>query len=283
MHYYKFNVKSWNADTSHLLPEEEGIYLRLTNYYYDRESPIDEDLLPMLRKLQLTAYRDTVESVLKEYFIFDSGAWFHQYCDKTLSKYHQNADKNRVNGAKGGRPPKDETQNKPTDNPEETQPEPNGLKTETQKEPMLVNHEPLTTNGINPETKVRAAKPPRGKANRFVPPSLEDVTAYWTENNLNGDAESFFDHFTSNGWKVSGRAVMKDWKAAARNWSRRQLEFGKGGKKANGAIVLPASDEGLVQFAAIHNLPGSRAGESFEQYRGRLRSAIEIKRSANDN
>lgn len=35
------------------------------------------------------------------------------------------------------------------------------------------------------------------------------------------EADSFFDHFTSNGWKVSGRTPMRDWQAAFRNWHRR--------------------------------------------------------------
>lgn len=34
------------------------------------------------------------------------------------------------------------------------------------------------------------------------------------------EAENFWDHFESNGWKVSGRTPMKDWRAAARKWMR---------------------------------------------------------------
>lgn len=37
----------------------------------------------------------------------------------------------------------------------------------------------------------------------------------------NEEADSFYDHFTSNGWKVSGRTPMRDWQAAFRNWHRR--------------------------------------------------------------
>jgi hypothetical protein len=39
------------------------------------------------------------------------------------------------------------------------------------------------------------------------------------------EADKFFDHFSSNGWKVAGKAKMKDWKAAARNWIRNQKKF----------------------------------------------------------
>jgi hypothetical protein len=36
----------------------------------------------------------------------------------------------------------------------------------------------------------------------------------------NIDAESFHDFYTSKGWKI-GKDPMKDWRAAARNWERR--------------------------------------------------------------
>jgi hypothetical protein len=36
----------------------------------------------------------------------------------------------------------------------------------------------------------------------------------------NIDAESFYDFYTSKGWKI-GKDAMKDWRAAARNWERR--------------------------------------------------------------
>jgi len=35
------------------------------------------------------------------------------------------------------------------------------------------------------------------------------------------DAESAFDYYQSNGWRVGGRASVKDWRACARNCQRR--------------------------------------------------------------
>ena len=35
------------------------------------------------------------------------------------------------------------------------------------------------------------------------------------------DAESAFDYYQSNGWKVGGKASVKDWRACARNCQRR--------------------------------------------------------------
>lgn len=57
-------------------------------------------------------------------------------------------------------------------------------------------------------------------------PSFEDINEVLKDEKL---ASSFLDHYQANGWKV-GRNPMKDWKAAARNWQRRQGEFSKNGK-----------------------------------------------------
>ncbi|HEY4789340.1 MAG TPA: hypothetical protein VIH57_24990, partial [Bacteroidales bacterium] len=52
-----------------------------------------------------------------------------------------------------------------------------------------------------------------------IPPPLEHVKIYFDEKNFpEVEAEKFFNYFESNGWLVGGRAKMKDWKAAARNW-----------------------------------------------------------------
>lgn len=55
---------------------------------------------------------------------------------------------------------------------------------------------------------------------KFTKPSLEELTTYIKEKNLNVDAEAFIDYYDSNGWKVGGKAPMKDWKATCRRWSR---------------------------------------------------------------
>lgn len=55
----------------------------------------------------------------------------------------------------------------------------------------------------------------------FLRPTAEEVAAFCKENNLNVDAQRFVDYYSSNGWTVGG-APMHDWKATARNWSRRE-------------------------------------------------------------
>ena len=60
------------------------------------------------------------------------------------------------------------------------------------------------------------------KEKRFAPPTLENVSEYCLEMGYtNVDAARFIDFYTSNGWMV-GKNRMKDWKAAVRNWDRRE-------------------------------------------------------------
>lgn len=77
------------------------------------------------------------------------------------------------------------------------------------------------------ETQVRLGKVRLGEVKeekrRFTPPTLEDLVVYCQANSLEVDEQAFIDYYESNDWKV-GRNKMKDWKAAARNWSRRNKE-----------------------------------------------------------
>ena len=56
----------------------------------------------------------------------------------------------------------------------------------------------------------------------FTPPKPDECRAYAAKKGLAMDVAHFHDHYTSNGWKVNGRAPMKDWRAAMRNWARRE-------------------------------------------------------------
>ena len=56
------------------------------------------------------------------------------------------------------------------------------------------------TIDINPYIKETLSKEREKK--RFVPPSLDEVTAYCTERHNTVDPEGFIAFYTSNGWKV---------------------------------------------------------------------------------
>lgn len=63
---------------------------------------------------------------------------------------------------------------------------------------------------------------------RFSPPSPDDVSAYAAERGLDIDAAAFVDFYAAKGWKV-GTSPMRDWRAAVRNWCRRDGGRGRPG------------------------------------------------------
>ncbi|MEO0038229.1 MAG: hypothetical protein RIQ59_1440, partial [Bacteroidota bacterium] len=60
-------------------------------------------------------------------------------------------------------------------------------------------------------------------------PTMDQVTAFFQEKNRSElEAQKFFNHFESNGWLVGGKAKMKNWHAAARNWILNSDKFQRG-------------------------------------------------------
>lgn len=113
-----------------------------------------------------------------------------------------------------------------------------------QEEQMLAEEAseaiPTQTNPTQSSPKQREEKEKEGDKppvcnKRFVPPKAEEVAAYALDTGLTLEPEEFVDYYTSTGWRV-GKHTMKDWHAAARNWSRR----GQGQKPPRDAPIVLA-------------------------------------------
>lgn len=131
MHYYKFNIADWHLATSHLSLEEEAVYFKLINFYYDSEAAIPLETDSVIRRLRLGSVKDIVGIVLKEFFVLQNDGWHHLRCDDEIAKYHHKAEVNQRIGKLGGRPKK--TQTVSVGIPEIT---------------LTTNHKPITNNHI---------------------------------------------------------------------------------------------------------------------------------------
>jgi hypothetical protein len=86
----------------------------------------------------------------------------------------------------------------------------------------------------------RGRKRPAGST--FVAPTAEEAAAYFTLKSLDGNPAEFHDHYEGNGWKQANGLPIKDWQAAARNWSRREPQFsGRAGSNSDDGLPLPKS------------------------------------------
>ena len=101
----------------------------------------------------------------------------------------------------------------------------------------ITNQEPKERGGNNENASVGgepvAAKPrqrARSGEPRFSKPTLDQVADYCHERGNQIDPEKFHDYYTANGWRV-GKSAMKDWKAAVRNWEKRNEEHQRAGGK----------------------------------------------------
>jgi uncharacterized protein YdaU (DUF1376 family) len=159
MHYYQFNIADYRKDTAHLSIVEHGIYRQLLDLYYLEEKPIPKETQWVIRRLSLGSDSDilALNNVLSDFFKLENDGYHHARCDAEIASYHANAEKNRANGKKGGRPKKTQNETESstyqnTENPEKTQWVNLANPTETQpkgnQEPLTNNHKPITNNQL---------------------------------------------------------------------------------------------------------------------------------------
>lgn len=155
MYKYLHHISDFIVDTAHLTPLEECFYRRAIDFYYLNEKPLPKETQSVFRRLRAITQeeREAVLNVLQDFFIEQDDGFHNKRCDAEIAEYHLNANKNRENGKKGGRPPKKKPEDNPQtseavdcENPKETQSVIFGSESETQKN---LNRKPLTDNRIN--------------------------------------------------------------------------------------------------------------------------------------
>lgn len=105
----------------------------------------------------------------------------------------------------------------------------------------------------------------------FVPPTVEEVQAYCYEISASIDPSAFVDYYAAQGW-VYGKAgkQMKDWRAAVRNWNRREKQ--NGGNNGNRTGI----DQRSNGNDCLQNQPTKRLKNAFDYL-------DEIRAGANDS
>ena len=209
MHYYPFNIGDFSLHTSHLTLEEEAVYRRLLDFYYDTEQPIPVETQRVIRRLRLVSYESVVDTILDEFFIKQDDGWHNLRADIEIADYHSKAKTARENGKKGGRPKKNsgsKTHPVILANPDLTQ-----TKAKQELEPVTKNNKTVTSSG------------------RMKRPTIQELMTEFEGRVLDHEvqAASFLNHYESNGWKV-GKNPMKSWKHAVTNWITRGKQNGSG-------------------------------------------------------
>lgn len=188
MHYYQKNIGDYARDTGHLTALEHGVYALLLDWYYLNERPIT-----MKEAIRVSRGNpDETRVVLSEFFKETAEGWIHSYADRVIAEYHAKAERNRVNGAKGGRPAKEVQPVDSTD--KKTQLVSSGMPELT----LTNNHKPLTIN----QEKLKSTVQPLAAHSRFgdfwaVYPNKKckkESEKRWVKDRLDFMADSIIAH-----------------------------------------------------------------------------------------
>lgn len=68
MIFYKFYIKDYQADTSHLDPIEDIAYRRMLDFIYLKELPLPLDLEKIGKLIRMRSHTDSIDYVLREFF-----------------------------------------------------------------------------------------------------------------------------------------------------------------------------------------------------------------------
>lgn len=85
------------------------------------------------------------------------------------------------------------------------------------------------------KTQTKTEQPKEKPAPRMEKPTLEEIKAFCKEKGYNINAEGFFNYYESNGWKIGGKTLMKNWRAAVQSWAARDRARSGNGMWANGS------------------------------------------------
>ena len=229
------------ADTTHLTIEEHGAYLLLLGAMWRRNGSVPDDDRDNARILGISAQKwrkikarltNTISG-----FHADGDTITQEKLKKVWENTQEKIEKNRANGAKGGRPKTKENNElakangSVSHNPNKTIPEP----------------EP------EPYEEAKASSIPRKRGSRLsedwvLPKDWGDwaLGEGWTEPTVRLEAEKFRDFWISK----SGRDAAKlDWQATWRNWMRNTAKGKINGRKQDGSAADLARRAG-ERFAA---------------------------------
>ena len=170
---------------------------------------VPDDVLGRALKAAI-AYLDTGEEAALSPLEGAVYASMKQFVDESVADYQRDTD----NGKKGGRPKKNPGLPQVT---QDNRPLPSLTEAEAEAD---AEADAEAEANANAEERV-CNKPGKPARARFVAPGVQEVLDYCREQGYEMDAQRFVDYYTSVGWKV-GKSPMKDWKAAVRNWYRKE-------------------------------------------------------------
>lgn len=112
MNYYERYCGDYQRDTAHLSLAEHGAYTMLLDTYFSVEKPLPSDLPSLYRvcRAMTRLEQQAVKAVAEQFFPVSEvdGLRHNQRADREIAKARPKIEAARINGRKGGRPPRQE-------------------------------------------------------------------------------------------------------------------------------------------------------------------------------
>ncbi len=197
------------------MSEKRDSYIFYRSFYEAMEDLNDSDQLTIYRTISIYA----LEGKEPEISGFPKAIF-------SLIKPILEANRKRwENGNKGGRPKNQKgTEEEPNENQELT-------KTKATETKPKANKDKELDKDKNKDDKL------------FVPPTLDEVTAYIKENNLNVTPGTFFECYSGSQWIDKNGKTVKNWKLKAQTWSKKADNKGEYNRvEASNCIDLGAGE-----------------------------------------
>lgn len=200
MNYYPHHIGDYAKATRFLSKDQDLFYRRMLDEYYDRESPLPGEPEEVAQMVGATTPEeiDAVRYVLARFFTPTGSGWMNARCEQEIGNYRVLVERNRKNGALGGRPKKVETQSKPSGFPVGTQSKANQNQNQ-RKEKTSLSGEP---DGLREQAKQVLAhlNSQSGSAFKNVDSNLRLIAARLGEGHSIDDCRRVVD------------AKVRDWK-----------------------------------------------------------------------
>jgi uncharacterized protein YdaU (DUF1376 family) len=209
---FQFYADDFLAGTLEMSQEEVGQYIRLLCHQWNRGSiPVETE-----KQQRLTGGCVSVD-VLVKFRLCEDGLLRNERLETVRSEKDRYLQQQSQKGRKSAELRKlASTVVQP-----DTQPESNNGSTtvEIRLQPKVNSPSPTPT----PNNKEESIAP-KSQRSHFTTPTVEEVQAECVRIELSLlEAPKFVDYYESKGWLV-GKAKMKSWKPALRNWQRNQNE-----------------------------------------------------------
>lgn len=133
-----------------------------------------------------------------------------------------------------------QTEQEPQDGQEEAREAREAKEANEANEANTIQSSTVQSNPVQLRESIAAKAPPAPRKG-FVPPTQAEIGAYVREAKLTMDPQEFVDYYTANGWKI-GSHTMKDWRAAARNWARKEAHMPRQPLRPAPIVLAPLED-----------------------------------------